>query len=317
MDLLRSRTGFTLVSAIMAVAISAVTAMGIAAAVSNGMDGLSHSRNFNLAEDLSLFVAGVMGDPNYCAIHFAGKTISEPLPSIIDDKVVFRDITPGGVLGSNVLLQAGNKYQNILLVESVQLQVDNMIGPNRYLGSIVVSLKGNTGYNLNFKRTIPLNIATNSAKKIVSCGRLSEPSQGTTEGIWSLTCDDFAAKGWPTRDACIKDGRWHLIFQATAGGSITRGSLEEMITLANEGGMFRIQVQPGTLGFRAGYDLCSGLAVIGNDIACLVTARSGVPDWNTKHISPPVSVVYFSNGKLVFGAPNDNVFVPLDWFVKF
>lgn len=317
MDLVRSQRGFTLVQAMIAVAISAITAVGIAAAVSNGIDGLSHSRNFNLAEDLSLFVAGVMGDPNYCATHFAGKTISDPLPSIVDDKVVFKDITQGGTLGTNILLQAGSKYQNILLVESVQLQVDNMIGPQRYLGSIVVSLKGNTGYNLNFQRTIPLNISTNSAKKIVSCGRLSEPSHGTTVGVWSLTCDDFASKGWPSRDACIKDGRWHLVFQVTASGSVTRGSLDEMISLTNDGGTFRVQVQPGTLGFRAGYDLCSGLAVIGNDMACLVNARPGVPDWNTKHISAPGSVVYFSNGKLVYTAPNENVFIPIDWFVKF
>ena len=66
MDSLRSQGGFTLIQAMIGVAISAITAVGIAAAVSNGIDGLSHSRNFNLAEDLSLFVAGVMGDPKSC-----------------------------------------------------------------------------------------------------------------------------------------------------------------------------------------------------------------------------------------------------------
>lgn len=151
----------------------------------------------------------------------------------------------------------------------------------------------------------------------MSCGRLSEPSQGTTEGVWSFSCDDFASKGWPSKDACIKDGRWHLVFQVTAGGSVTKGSLEEMISLSNQGGSFRVQIPAGTLGFRAGYDFCSGLAVVGNDMACLISARPGVPDWNAKTISSPGAVVYFSNGKLVYNAPNENVYVPIDWFVKF
>ncbi len=302
---------------LMAAGLASIIALGIATAVTSGVDGVSHMRNIALAEDVTGLVSGLMGDPDYCRVHFAGTLVGTALPAVIKPSVVFKDINPGGTLGSTNIISPGMKYQNVLEVTSITLNIDNTLGAGRYLGSVRIALKGNTGYNLNFNRSIPLQIATDPGGKITACSRASEVVHGTTQGAWSDTCTDFAAKGWPSKDACLKDGRWHLVFQNTSTGAITRGSLSEMEGFSSQGAIFRIQAPPGSYGFGANHELCQSFAVHGSDMVCIGGARTGVPDWTQKTIGSVSAAVWFSNGKLVIEAPNTHVYVGMDWYAKF
>lgn len=315
----KSNAGFSLASVLVGVGIVSVVALGIAAAVTGGIDGMSHMRNVALAEDVSGLVSGMMGDPDYCALHFRGKKVGNTLPSIVDDKVVFKDVSPTGTLGTNEIISAGKKYQNVLQVESISLSVDNSLGANRYLGSVKLNLKGNTGYNLYFNRSIPLQIATDSARNITACSRASEVVHGTTQGVWSDNCSDFAAKGWPSKEACMKDGRWHLVYSHSATGAATYGTLSSLIQLIEQGPEVKVAIPAGAWApnIDGHYEHCISTIRLDTKLACLTTAREAIPDWNTPVIKGVPGVVYFSTGMLVYREPSDKVNVPLSWYVKF
>lgn len=319
MRIFQSNAGFSLASVLVGVGIASFVVLGIAAAVTGGIDGMSHMRNVALAEDVSGLVSGMMGDPDYCALHFKGKKVGPTLPSLIDNKVVFKDVTAAGTLGSNEIISAGKKYQNVLQVESISLSADNLIGPNRYLGSVKMALKGNTGYSLYFNRNIPLQIATDAAGNISACSRASEVVHGTTVGVWSDTCADFASKGWPSKDACLKDGRWHMAYSHTATGAPTYGTLNGLIALIEQGPEVKVRLPAG--GFAPGidgfYESCVSTIRNAGKLACLSSSREGIPDWNTPIMKGISGVVYFSTGQLVYREPSDSVKVPMQWWVKF
>jgi hypothetical protein len=316
---LKSSAGFSLASVLVGVGVISVVALGIAATVTGGIDGMSHMRNVALAEDISGLVSGMLGDPDYCALHFKGKKISGALPSVIDKDVVFKDVTPAGTLGSNEIIKAGKKYQNVLQVESITLSADNSLGANRYLGSVKFNLKGNTGYNLYFNRSIPLQIATDTSGNITACSRASEVVHGSQQGVWSDNCNDFAAKGWPSKDACLKDGRWHLAYSHNASGTPTLGNINTLIGYIEEGAEVKVRLPAG--GFAPGidgfYESCVSTIRNAGKLACLSSSRQAVPDWNTPVIKEVGGVVYFSNGMLVYKEPSDMVRVPMQWYVKF
>lgn len=85
-----SNKGFMLTQTLISVGISSIIAVGIAAAVASGMDGLSSARNYNIAEEVSIQLSGMLADPDYCASHFKGLKVSGPFPKTINEKVVLR-----------------------------------------------------------------------------------------------------------------------------------------------------------------------------------------------------------------------------------
>ncbi len=313
------RKGFTLIGVLLAVGVVSLVAMGISVAVTNGVDGMSHMRNVALAEDVSGLVSGLMGDPDYCRAHFGGQTIGSTLPSVIASSVVFKEISSGGTLGAGDIIKPGTKYQNVLEVQSISLKAENVIGPHRYLGSLNLTLKGNTGYGLYFNRSIPLQIATDMAGKITDCSRAAEVVHGTTQGVWSETCDDFAAKGWPAKDSCLKDGRWHKVYSHTSTGTPTYGSMSALIKDIDEGADVKVSIPAG--GFVGTADAHSERCVStirdNGMLLCLGSARLGVTDWVTPVSDATGGVVYYSTGRLIYHAPSTVVNVPLNWHVKF
>lgn len=321
-----STKGFSLVSVLVGVGIVSIMALGIAMTVGNGIDGMSHMRNSALAEDITGLVSGMMGDPDYCLLQFKGANIGSTLPSVIVSNVSLKDVAPSGTLGTNVIVGTGKKYQNVLQVDSISLNVENMIGPNRYLGSVKLSLKGNTGYNLYFNRSIPLHIATDMTGKITACGRAAEVAHGTTQGVWSETCADFAAKGWPSKDACLKDGRWHKVFENSAGGGVIFGSRIAVRDLVREGAQVGVSVGVPNPYFGASFDLCASI-VVSNDttsnLECLTHVRSGGGDWDTSTAGASRdNAGYFSDGTVVIrneGPPatTGKFKVPLVWRARF
>lgn len=48
-------------------------------------------------------------------------------------------------------------------------------------------------------------------------------------GSYSEKCDDYAAKGWSSKEECLKDGGWHLVVEVPAGGGTpTTGSVDDL-----------------------------------------------------------------------------------------
>ena len=301
--------------ALVGVGITAIVSLGIASAVTSGLDGLYHARNISLAEELGQMTSGLLADPNYCSKHFAGKTIPAAVPAAVDPDVTLFELTDTGDLSSTPLLRKNSKYQSNLNIENIKLSVDNKVGLDRYIGSVTLGLKANNGFKISMQRTIPIHISTDSSKKITHCSRVAEPSQGTEIGVWSKTCDDFSAKGWPTKESCLKDGRWHVVYEVESSGSITRGSVSQLTDLINDGAALRVRYF--LTGVDGTYDLCTGAASYNGDVACLISQRPGVPDWINKTISSDNPVVYFSNGKVVYNASNANMMAKLEWWAKF
>lgn len=44
-------------------------------------------------------------------------------------------------------------------------------------------------------------------------------------GSYSMKCDDYSAAGFASKDACLKDGRWHVVYE-NEGSSAIYGSVE-------------------------------------------------------------------------------------------
>ncbi len=315
-----SNKGFMLTQTLISVGISSIIAVGIAAAVASGMDGLSSARNYNIAEEVSIQLSGMLADPDYCASHFKGLNVSGPFPKTINENVVFKDVLADGTLGSLEILKAGKRYQNVVKVKSLELIVENSVGAGRYLGAIAISLEGGSGYSKNFNRTVPIHLATDSLGSIVSCSRMSQPTQGTVVGVWSETCVDFASKGWPSKDACLKDGRWHRVYSNTIAGAVSFGALSNLATAIQEGAQVKVRVADGSLGFTNSYDMCasmSGHEAVPGALACLVGSRPGIPNWALKNAGNPQAVVYYTNGKLVYAAPDAHVYLGLHWYIRY
>lgn len=52
---------------------------------------------------------------------------------------------------------------------------------------------------------------------------------GNGGGSYSEKCDDYAAKGWSSKEECLKDGGWHLVVEVPAGGGTpTTGSVDDL-----------------------------------------------------------------------------------------
>ncbi|HEY1079863.1 MAG TPA: hypothetical protein VGE46_07190 [Bdellovibrio sp.] len=45
-------------------------------------------------------------------------------------------------------------------------------------------------------------------------------------GSYSMKCDDYSAAGFSSKDACLKDGRWHVVYENSNTGAATYGSVD-------------------------------------------------------------------------------------------
>lgn len=177
-------------------------------------------------------------------------------------------------------------------------------------------MKGSTGYSLYFNRHVPIQIATDSSRKIIACSRVTDSPQGTTIGVWSDTCSDFAAKGWASKDDCLKDGRWHHVYTNDKDGKGDSDDFQRIADYIHQGAIVRVGVPP-QLGHDALSEICTSTARQYDKLVCLGAARGGVPDWMTPKVSATGGVVFFSDGRLVYDYPSSFVRVDMKWYVKF
>lgn len=315
-----NQKGFSIAQVLVGVAIGSMVALGVAAAVSSALDGMSHQRNFSLAEEATGLLSGLMGDPNYCTTHFAGTTVDTgALPKDVATNVSIKNILENNTLGTSILLGQGHKYQNIT-IEKLSLTANSVVGPNRVLGALQLTFKSQSGLTSVFQRSIPIYMNLDTNKKITTCSKALEPTQGIATGLFSTNCDDFAAKGWATKLQCMQDGKWHLAYSHNDSGAATYGAKSEFINHISAGAEVKV-VFPTSI-FRAGYETCTSVAVnadpVGDTIACMSASRAGVNPWYPSYNKTPVNaVVYFSNGRLVYDGTSTAVNVPMDWYVRY
>ncbi|MCK6598903.1 MAG: prepilin-type N-terminal cleavage/methylation domain-containing protein [Bdellovibrionaceae bacterium] len=175
--------GFSLLETLISIGISSIIALSATYALVTSMEGMSHMKNMNLAEDAVQLVSGMLTDPNYCGLHFNGKSVPNSMGRVIEPDVVFKDMATATSLGTTDIFKAGQKYQNSLSITSVKLYVDSKIGTNRYVGSVRVEFKGSAGMVSQFTRSATLFLKTDATSKIIDCSQIQTSSVTASQYI--------------------------------------------------------------------------------------------------------------------------------------
>jgi type II secretory pathway pseudopilin PulG len=331
----KDRNGFSLVESIISIGIASLVSLSITYAVVSSLDGLSHQRNFNLTEETVSIISGMMGDPNYCTLHFNGKVISPTLPATVVNDIELFDMASDSTIGSSQLFAVGRTIQNTLAITDFKMIMENSIGPNRYIGYLSITFKANTGYNAYFTRKIALNVSTDSSSKIASCSRSLQPSIGPSQGVFSENCTDFAAKGWASKDQCLQDGRWHIVYSNDASGNSSFGSTNDIDANVQKGASLKVSIKPGFAGWDASYYSCieygrytgannpthAGLCIIGPSTGS-EPLGAGYYNLETK-ISPLVGKTFLTTGVVflqsTYNTASDplGTKIPMDWWIRY
>lgn len=163
--------GLSLVEVIVSIGISSMIALSTTYALVTSMNGMSHVKNMNLAEESIQLISGVLTDSNYCSLHFNGLTVPTTMDSVIQSSVVLKDMTSPTSLGTTEIFKEGMKYQNTLEISSAKLYVDSKVGATRFIGSVRVTYKGTSGMVSHFSRSASLFITTDATSKIIDCSQ--------------------------------------------------------------------------------------------------------------------------------------------------
>lgn len=72
---------------------------------------------------------------------------------------------------------------------------------------------------------------------------------GGGQGPYSSSCTDFAALGWASREACLRDGRWHRLGLYRANVGLPQGEFDLVQSLVLSGAEFKLRrpVQNGAI----------------------------------------------------------------------
>ncbi len=57
---------------------------------------------------------------------------------------------------------------------------------------------------------------------------------------YSERCDNYSSLSYASKDECLKDGRWHVIYETNAGGSVAYGSVDIVESHMTAGADFKI-----------------------------------------------------------------------------
>ena len=182
-EIKKNNKGFSLVETLISIGISSIIALSSTYALVTSMEGMSHMKNMNLAEDAVQLVSGMLTDSNYCGLHFNGKSVPSSMGRVIEPDVVFKDMATATSLGSTDIFKAGQKYQNSLPITSVKLYVDSKIGTNRYIGSVRVEFKGSAGMVNQFTRSASVFLKTDAASKIIGCSQIQTSSATASQYV--------------------------------------------------------------------------------------------------------------------------------------
>ncbi len=59
---------------------------------------------------------------------------------------------------------------------------------------------------------------------------------------YSETCNDYAALKFSSKAACLKDGRWHLVYENSSSGSVVSGSISDLNSHVIAGAEFKVVI---------------------------------------------------------------------------
>lgn len=63
--------------------------------------------------------------------------------------------------------------------------------------------------------------------KVCACAFLiSAAAVQAQAGSYSMKCDDYAAVGFASKDDCVKDGRWHVVYENDTASRAVYGSVD-------------------------------------------------------------------------------------------
>lgn len=106
--------------------------------------------------------------------------------------------------------------------------------------------------------------------------------------MFSLTCDDWSDSGWNSKDECIADGRWHLVYSHDAHGYATYGSLATLKKYIEGGADIKS-------GDEEGIHYCQEVVML-SPITCLDSSRIAGT------VLDPTSSYHANDGKIAIGA---------------
>lgn len=281
-----SSRGFAVGQILIALVVSFLVIYGVLAAIDKGSRDVNHSRHLMLADEAADFIAALLVSPKYCSVHLQGIAVPGTVPAKAANNLSFKEIMPDGSLGTRNILSVGSKFQNVLEISSLDLNIDHQVGRQRYLASLNVTVAGSRmGYFNRMDRSVALFVTTDEAGNVNGCSRLNyQTFSGKGKGEFSKTCDDFAAKGWPSKETCLRDGRWHLVYTSRVGGGTPLyGSAVEFAQYVIEGADSHI-IAFKTPNNMLGSYRCQGIEVRSaanmDSFACHEPYRIEMKDWD-------------------------------------
>ncbi len=328
---LLSKKGFSLVEALVAVSIVGIGSIAVGQLVSHLLSAQAMQKNFEQAQETAGIVSALLTDSDYCTLNFGGLVIpGGQLPKKFANPVNFKTITETGKLGKDSIVGPGYKRGN-LEVSAIELWTTQIIkAPTKYTGEVRMKFKSENG-GIPLQREIPLFMEVFGGK-ITSCSRVLVNGDNLANGSYSENCDDFASKGWGSKQACLQDGRVHHVFSNNAAGVATYGTLAALKQHADKGAEVKVRFTPlGTINMS--YANCIDFGLFDGFGLCRTGTVDGIPDWNgggdPKTISAySSSQFYFTNGLFVFSkSPPKNDLsiksspasakVAMLWFIKY
>lgn len=322
MELIIDKKGLTILELIISVAIVAFLSLAMGTTMLDGLSGARKIQVFNQADEISNQIGYLLKDPIFCTGHFSKVQIPKNIPekNVVKD-IHFKELKSDGTLDNKTIIKVGDTFDNKLQVSSIRLSVDSMAANQRYLGSVNFGYK-ETGKNVVFERSVPVILSTDSNRNIVYCGRLQKKDY--REEIikeYTADCADYSARGWPSKEDCMKDGRWHIVFQQNAGQHLPRKYKDEFLNHIANGAEARVGIRDSD-GVIIAYESCNHISTDStnhpNMILCLTGARSGVNNWET-HNSQKLrgGVVYFNDGSAHAPGWSAVRSMGLVWYVKY
>lgn len=310
--------GFALIQILVASVIIAVVALGVATTLFSGFRGVANNRNVNAADDIADRFTALLESESFCSAQFKGIAVPASLPAIVKSNFNLKKLSASGDLTSDAIFEENQYAQGLVKISKTELSIDYFIGVNKYVGSLIITMNADTGKLTTLSRAINLILRTDGSGNIKTCSRVNAHSVDSFEpGDFSVTCYDFLAKGWSSRDDCLKDGRWHLVYSIDNNGDTLIGSSGEFLSYIRAGAVAKVGVKEDSVDK---YELCQ---VINrnlskqDELSCITSTRTNENKWigSTRRVRGIDGVVYMNDGNSYTRTETKKN--ATNWYIKF
>lgn len=160
-------------------------------------------------------------------------TVNTGANQILQSNVDIRPIKASGELETQSIIKVGSEIDNVI-VDALGLVLTGKVSSSIYIGDLRFRFKQKSQGGVPLKNTIKIfmfkDLVTN---KVTNCSKVSNSvnsaSGGSSKGEYSPTCEDYMAKGWSNKDACMQDGCVHIAFEVNPDNCApVSGSLDDL-----------------------------------------------------------------------------------------